>query len=233
VAANPVAAMTELLDNIFWHALTGPQAKFAAGAGDARRYAVGFSPIVGFANAERPNFDALAPYCTSDDHFYCDGWSGPVPTGWNVDSESTMFKMVWDATIPAADEAPEAIPIVTAHLPQVLALATLTRPGPFGPRTIELGEYFGCFDGERLMAMAGERSCAGDLHEISGVCTHPDYQGRGLARRLMVKLIRRQMQRGKTPFLHVMRDNLGARQLYERMGFRNYRESVVRVVSPI
>jgi GNAT superfamily N-acetyltransferase len=225
--------MSDLLDNIFWHALTGPQAKFATGAGDARRYAVGFSPIVGFADVERPNFDALAPYCTPDDHFYCDGWSGPVPAGWNIESESTMFKMVWDATMPPTDEAPDAIPIASAHLPQVLALATLTRPGPFGPRTIELGEYFGCFDGERLMAMAGERSCAGDLHEISGVCTHPDYQGRGLARRLMVKLIRRQMQRGKTPFLHVMRDNLGARQLYERMGFRNYRESVVRVVSPI
>ena len=26
------------------------------------------------------------------------------------------------------------------------------------------------------------------LREISGVCTHPDYQGRGYARRLMTKL---------------------------------------------
>jgi len=63
------------------------------------------------------------------------------------------------------------------------------------------------------------------------VCTHPDAQGRGLARRLMAKLIRRQMQRGETPFLHVMRDNARARALYERMGFRVYRESVVRVLS--
>ena len=79
--------------------------------------------------------------------------------------------------------------------------------------------------------MAGERSYAGTLREISGVCTHPDFQGRGLAKRLMLKLIRREMLRNETPFLHVMRDNVGARQLYERMGFRNYREVVVRVVS--
>jgi predicted GNAT family acetyltransferase len=47
----------------------------------------------------------------------------------------------------------------------------------------------------------------------------------------MLKLIRRQMQRDETPFLHVMHDNANARRLYERMGFRDYRESVVRVIS--
>ncbi len=81
------------------------------------------------------------------------------------------------------------------------------------------------------MAMAGERMHAGTLHEISGVCTHPDFQGRGLARRLMNKLILRQMQRQETPFLHVMRDNGNAHRLYERMGFRVHHEIVVRVVS--
>ena len=79
--------------------------------------------------------------------------------------------------------------------------------------------------------MAGERMHAGSLREISGVCTHPGFQGRGLARRLMMKLIRRQRLRGETPFLHVMSGNAGARALYERMGFRLYRESVVRVIS--
>ena len=223
--------MKHLLDNIFWHTLIGAHAKFASGAGSARRYATGFSPIVGFADAGRPDFDALRPYCATDEHFYCDGWSGVVPAGWTMDAESTMFKMIWQGAMPQTDEAPEAIPIGPEHLPQVLELAALTRPGPFGPRTIELGEYFGCFDGPRLMAMAGERTCAAALREISGVCTHPDYQGRGLARRLMAKLIRRQMQRNETPFLHVMRDNDSAHRLYQRMGFCDYRESVVRVVS--
>jgi predicted GNAT family acetyltransferase len=142
-----------------------------------------------------------------------------------------MFKMVWDGTMPEADPAPDALPLGPEHAQQAFELAQLTRPGPFGLRTIELGEYFGYFQGKRLIAMAGERMHAGNLREISGVATHPNHQGRGLAKRLMLKIIRRQLLRNETPFLHVMSNNTGARGLYERMGFRNYKESVVRVVS--
>ncbi len=220
-----------LLDNIMWHALTGPHAKFASGSNGARRYAPGFSPIVGFADMERPDFAALAPYCEPDEHFYCAGWSGAAPPGWSIDVESAMHKMVWAVPMPAADSARDAVRLRTEHVPAMLDLVALTQPGPFGPRTIELGEYFGIFDGTRLVAMAGERMCAGPLREISGVCTHPEFQGRGHARRLMEHLIRRQMQRHETSFLHVMHDNMNARDIYARMGFRSYREVVVRVVS--
>jgi GNAT superfamily N-acetyltransferase len=223
--------MLQLLDNITWNALSGTQARFAAGAGAARRYAAGFSPILGFADPGDPDFDALAPYCESGERFYTDGWFGAARPEWQVDVESTMFKMLWEGGLPETDEAPEALPLGPQHAEQALELALLTRPGPFGPRTLELGEYFGCFEGGRLVAMAGERMQAGALREISGVCTHPDFQGRGYARRLMRKLIRRELMRGETPFLHVMRDNAGARALYRRMGFRDHRETVVRVVS--
>ena len=223
--------MTHLLDNIFWHALSGPQAKFAEGDHAARRYAHGFSAIVAFADQLRPDLSALAAFCEPGEHFYTEGWTGAALAGWQIEVESTMFKMIWEADMPAADEASDAVPLNAKHAPQALELAELTNPGPFGLRTIELGEYFGVFDGPRLIAMAGERSYAGTLREISGVCTHPDFQGRGLAKRLMLKLIRREMLRNETPFLHVMRDNISARQLYERMGFRNYKETVVRVIS--
>lgn len=224
--------MKRLLDNIVWNALAGPQARFAEGSGAARRYARGFSPIVGFADQARPDFDALARHCDPGEHFYCDGWSGPAPDGWHVEAETTMFKMVWEAPRPESDAAPDAVRLRPEHYPQALDLATLTKPGPFGPRTPELGEYFGVFEGDRLVAMAGERMQAGSLREISGVCAHPDFQGRGLARRLMEKLVLRQMRRGETPFLHVMSANANARRLYARMGFRDYREAVVRVVAP-
>jgi len=220
-----------LLGNIVWHALSGPHSIHATGTADARRYAAGFSPIVGFADVEHPNFDGLTPYCEPGEHFYCDGWTGLAPATWRIELESTMFKMVWDDAMPD-DIAPEAVRLDARHNAQALDLALLTRPGPFGPRTIELGEYFGFFDGPRLIAMAGERMAAGTLREISGVCTHPDFQGHGMARRLMGKLLRRQLQRGETPFLHVMRENTGARGLYRRMGFRDHLESVVRVISP-
>jgi ribosomal protein S18 acetylase RimI-like enzyme len=176
--------MLQLLDNIAWHTLTGAQARFAAGSGGARRYARGFSPIIGFMEPGRPDFAALAPHCDEGEHFYCDGWSGAMPAGWHVEAETT-----------------------------------------------ELGDYLGVFDDGRLVAMAGERMHAATLREISGVCTHPQHQGRGLARRLMLELVRRQLQRGETPFLHVMRDNVGAHTLYQRMGFSDHCDSVVRVVA--
>ena len=223
--------MAELLDNIFWHTLTGPHARFAAGAGHARRYAAGFSPILGFATVDRPDFDALRPYCSPGERFYCGGWAGPMPGGWTLEAESLMCCMRWEGTPPGEDDLPDAVRLTSSHAPEALALAQLTNPGPFGLRTIELGEYYGCFEAGRLIAMAGERMHAGELREVSGVCTHPDFQGRGYARRLMIKVMRRELARGEIPFLHVMSANATARHLYERLGFRVYHEQVVRVVA--
>jgi ribosomal protein S18 acetylase RimI-like enzyme len=222
--------MYPLLDNIMWNCLSGPHAKFAAGEGDVRRYAQGFSPILGFAHPEQPDFAALEKICAPGESFYCDIWTGTPPRGWQIEKEATMFKMVWSAAIPEMDAAPDAVALRPEHAAQAAALAKLTNPGPFGLRTPELGEYFGYFDGDRLIAMAGERFCAGGLQEVSGICTHPDFQGRGLAKKLTLKLIRRQMQRGKTTFLHVMSHN-PARALYEKWGFRVYRDTTCRVIS--
>ncbi len=225
--------MDQLLGNIFWHALSGPHACFATGSERARRYAPGFSPIVGFPDPAAPDFASLRPFCEAGEHFYCDGWTGPAPDGWRIEAESTMYRMVWTGDAPAGDAAPDAVPLRGEHAMQAVELATLMKPGPFGPRTIELGDYFGYVDdGGRLVAMAGERLAAPGLREISGVCVHPDAQGRGLARRLMEKLILRQLQRGETPCLHVMRANSAAHELYLRMGFADWRETPVRVITP-
>ncbi|HEV2221209.1 MAG TPA: GNAT family N-acetyltransferase [Casimicrobiaceae bacterium] len=217
--------------NIAWHALTGPQARHAAGTGDARRYAPGLSPIVAFADVERPDFNALAPYCEPGEQLYCAGWTGDAPDGWRVEAESTMRQMVWEAPMPMVDYARPPVQLGPGHAERMLDLADLTHPGPFGPRTVELGEYFGVLDGRRLVAMAGERMHADGFREISGVCTHPDFQGRGLARHLVATLVRRQLARNELPFLHVMRDNVNAHRVYEGMGFRDHREVAVRIVS--
>ncbi len=223
--------MGTLLDNIMWNCMAGPHAHFATGAGDVRRYAPGFSAIVGCRDPERPEFATLARYSEPGEGFYIDIWSGTPPAGWQIAREARMFKMIWDAPAPDVDAAPDAIPLRPEHAAQAVELARLTNPGPFGIRTPELGEYFGYFDGARLIAMAGERMCAGDLHEVSGICTHPDFRGRGLARKLTLKLVHRQIRRGKTPFLHVLSHNAAARALYAKMGFRDYLETLVRVIT--
>lgn len=221
---------THILDNAVWHALAGPHARFACGTDAARRYAPGFAPVIGFPDLEAPDFSALIPFTTPGEHLYCDGWSGPAPTGWGIVSESVMRKMIWTAAMPVSDPAPEAILLGAQHAEAALALAALTRPGPFSARTIALGEYVGIVDGTRLVAMAGARTGVAGWSEISGVCTHPDFQGSGIARRLVLKLIRRQLLRGEMPFLRVTRDNSGAGHLYRQMGFSLYRESVARIL---
>lgn len=221
----------EILDNVFWHCLTGPHAAYSSGTDAARRYAAGFSPIVAFADIAHPDFAALAPFSEPEEALYCAGWSGPAPAGWRIDAESTMYQMVWAGELPASGDALATVRLGSEHVAQVLDLVGVTRPGPFAARTIELGEYYGVFDAGLLVAMAGERTIAGPWREISGVCTLPAFQGRGLARRLVEQLIRLQRGRGQTPFLHVVRENTHAGQFYQRMGFVRRLEQVVRVVS--
>lgn len=223
--------MHALLDNVFWGALTGVHARFAAGEGGVRRYARGFSPIAAFEDQRHPDFDALVACVLPDEMVYMDGIDVPLPAGWRLDVETKMFKMVWQGGTPDRDPGFAPVPLGAGHRDEAMALATLTRPGPFGPRTIELGDYFGVFHEGRLVAMAGERTHVEAFHEVSGVCTHPDHQGRGLARKLVAHLVARHVARGETSFLHVMSANTGARALYDRMGFRDYREVGVRAVT--
>ena len=224
--------MTSPLDNIFWHTLNGAHAAFSSGTATARRYAQGFSPIVAFADQVRPDFAALLPFCAPGEQFYVSCWNDETASDWQIVAESTMYRMVWDAPPLALEGEEDFVALGPEHVAQAMELAALTKPGPFGPRTMELGDYFGCIVDGRLAAMAGERAQAGNFREISGVCTHPDFQGRGLARRLMAKLINRGMQRGETPFLHVMCHNEGAHRLYLKMGFRDHAMSVSNVVAP-
>lgn len=224
--------MSDTLDHLFWRALSGTQSRFSLGGETARRMAPGLPPMIGFADELRPDFAALLPLCAEGESFFCENSTAPVPPGWREDMASTMVKMVWDAPAPSATPGgPVLVPLTAAHIDTMLVLATLTRPGPFGPRTPELGQYLGVFQGSQLVAMAGERLQAGSLREISGVCTHPDAQGQGLARELVNALVRRQLACGQTPVLHVMSANTGARGLYRRMGFREHREAVVRVLT--
>ena len=219
------------LSNIVWHSLDGPQSHLSAGTDRIRRFAPGFSQLIGARERERPALDELASYCAADERFYVLGWRGMPPPGWQVDVEAEVDQLVWERPAPEAMDERDLVRLDASHVARMIALTELTHPGPFAERTIEFGEYYGILDGERLLAMAGERMHAGRLREISAVCTHPDAQGRGLARRLMNRLLRLQIGRGQIPFLHVMADNSHARAMYERMGFRHHQRLACRVVS--
>jgi predicted GNAT family acetyltransferase len=113
----------------------------------------------------------------------------------------------------------ELVKLTDADAPEMLALATLTEPGPFLARTHAMGSFLGIRIAGRLAAMAGERFRFPGYTELSGVCTHPDFRGRGFARTLSAAVSANIESRSERPFLHAWKSNLAAISLYESLGF--------------
>jgi predicted GNAT family acetyltransferase len=133
--------------------------------------------------------------------------------------ESRVTQMMRSERAPLPEGDVDASILGPADVPEMLSLVELTKPGPFRPRTIELGTYIGLRLSGRLVAMAGERLWIGDFREVSAVCTHPDVQGRGYARALIHRVINRMLCAGHTPILHVESANKRAIELYASLGF--------------
>lgn len=112
------------------------------------------------------------------------------------------------------------VPLDKQHTAEMVELAKLTKPGPFGLRTIEFGHYYGIFDQDKLVAMTGQRLHPQQYTEVSAVCTHPEHLGKGYASALVQHQVQLILQQGQVPFLHVRGDNNRAIALYERLGFR-------------
>ena len=142
------------------------------------------------------------------------------PAGWEIVQRDTMRQMHCAKLVPAPNSRIERLGPV--DVPAMVELVQLTDPGPFGPRTIEFGDYYGIRDGGRLVAMAGERIHPGPYAEVSAVCTHPDYRGRGYAAALVSAVSAGMVARGDRPMLHVRFDNPAA-HVYEQVGFTTER----------
>ena len=143
-----------------------------------------------------------------------------LPPDWEMVQSGEMYQMICETPAHYGRASQIFRELTKADVPEMLALTKLTEPGPFLPRTIELGAYLGIHDSGSLVAMAGERLRLSGFTEISAVCTHPQYRGRGYGNALLTALIARIMRRGETPFLHVRTGNVTAVGLYEKLGFR-------------
>jgi ribosomal protein S18 acetylase RimI-like enzyme len=210
------------LDHPLWSSLTTLHRPLALGAGGMLRYPVDIAPFLAAPGNGSVSDAALATLVPPGDEVYLVGPAPEVPRGWRLDSLGEIVQMICDAPIADAG-SPEVVPLGEHERPAVVELAALVYPRYFRPRTTALGRYFGIFDGGRLAAMIGERMGMPGLRELSAVCTHPDFTGRGLARRLLAYLGNDLLARGTTPFLHVSPDNLRARRLYEQNGYRTRR----------
>ncbi len=142
-----------------------------------------------------------------------------LPRGWRLDPLEELAQLACDTPIALA-EGPEIVELGDADRADVLALTALVYPHYFRERTMDLGRYIGIRMDGRLAAMAGERLGTPEHREMSAICTHPDFNGHGFARRLTAQLTNDTLAAGRGPFLHVSQRNTRAKALYERLGYR-------------
>jgi ribosomal protein S18 acetylase RimI-like enzyme len=202
------------LDNPVRSSLAGPHARFAERRGNVLRYPVDVSPFL--ALPDEP--DAAGPGAL----LALAGVRVPAPDGWQVTLIGEGVQLV-EVDVEAADG--EVVRLGPGDVPEMLELAGRTKPGPFLPRTVELGSYLGIRRGGTLVAMAGERLHPPGWTEISAVCTDDAWRGLGFGSRLVRALVAGIRARGETAFLHALADN-AAIGLYEALGFRLRRGTV-------
>ena len=207
------------MDNPVWHSLSSEQRSFAIGTQHALRYPTDVAPFVAIAqsgvSAHNDALDLVAP----GEAVYFVGTAPRDLVGWAVLKESRILQMMWDSSTALSLDRIGIEELTAADAPAMVELTSLAFPGFFCSRTHELGRYCGIRDGALLVSMAGERMRATGFQEISGVCTHPRYVGRGYSAKLNTCMIESIRARGAQPFLHVSSDNERAQSLYRRLGF--------------
>ncbi|MFC7916682.1 GNAT family N-acetyltransferase [Streptomyces sp. NPDC057386] len=214
-----------VLDNPALASLTGPHARFAERRGRVLRYPVDVSPWTALPDEpDAGDWADLAALAGLGSEVPLPGHRGPVPDDWEITERIEGVQFVDDGLAAAPD--PEAVRLGPADVPEMTELVARTRPGPFLPRTVELGTYLGIRREGRLVAMAGERLHPPGWTEISAVCTDPSVRGQGLATRLVLAVAHGIRERGETPFLHTAAGNHNAIRLYDSLGFRLRRRTV-------
>jgi ribosomal protein S18 acetylase RimI-like enzyme len=224
--------MHTILTNPIWHSLTSHHADIALGDDLARRYPYELSPFGAVVNHDQAALDRLVELIPSGQNVSIfSAQSMCVDAAkWTIRRQMTLIQMIYDT--PAIVPTPTATisQLTNANVPAMRALVALTHPGPFMPRTIELGRYLAIWQAGQIAAMAGERMHPTGYREISAVCTHPDFQRRGYAKQLILQLAHDIQRAGELPFLHVASANASARALYEALGFKPHLELTVNVL---
>lgn len=236
-----------VLDRPAWMSLTGAHAPFAERRGHAVRYPGEVSPFAAFAPEAWPSpgtgpaggggaapgeagraWEDLADLIGPGGFCVLPGVGEEPPPGWEVLLVVPCVQMIGSGVQPAGD--PDAVRLGPGDVPEMLELVAATHPGPFEPRTIELGTYLGLRRRGALVAMAGERFRPPGWSEISAVCTAPGWEGQGLATRLVRAVAAEICRRGDTPFLHAAETNTNAIRLYEKLGFSHRRPMAFQAV---
>lgn len=211
------------LDNPAWSALTTCHAHLAIGGDAARRYPDQLTPIAAVATRDQRALDDLAGLVPPGDWISMpatlDDLVPLVRPPLSVKFTKTLVQMVCDHRVEVPPNGAGLCVLSEGDADDMMALVALTHPGPFRPRTWTLGTYVGIRVGGVLAAMGGQRMHLPGYREVSAICTHPEFRGRGYARTIIARLVSGIFDEGLTPFLHVQEENAGAQEVYRGLGF--------------
>lgn len=211
------------LDRPVWSSLTTYHAPLSEGNSLARRFVPDVNLFISARDDSPEAVAALAELVEpGQSAFILQAPAIVLPPGFVEVKSAQGVQMVLTAggRDISGGSAADIVTLTEKDAPEMLALATLTEPGPFLTRTHTMGHFRGVRIDRRLAAMAGERMRFPGYTEVSGVCTHPDFRGHGLARRLSAAVVAGIQARGERAFLHAWKTNVAAISLYESLGFR-------------
>jgi len=217
--------MENVLDNPAWNALISGNKHLSFGTAQVKYFDKDVSPFAAFVKNTPEHFRQLfelIPYNRLA--LLVSPLELNIPESWKTLQVIKGLQMVYHNSGQQDTANQELIPLTDEHVPEMVALARLTNPGPFESGTIKFGHYFGIFENEKLVAMAGQRLHIYNYAEISAVCTHPDHAGKGYARQLMAHQVKRIHSAGCIPILHVKHENDRAIRMYEHLGFQTRKE---------
>ncbi len=213
--------MEEVLYNPVYNALLSGDTHLSLGTGEVRWFDEEVSPFAGFRDHYHRGFDDLyQSFPPGRNILYATPQLIKEPKGWHLRAEIKGLQFIYTGEPTTGDQPLKPVALYNENVAEMSQLAALTKPGPFGARTIEFGHYFGIFENGQLVAMTGQRLHVGNNTEISAVCTHPAHLGKGFAAALMQHQMNLILSHGGIPFLHVREDNSRAIALYERLGFK-------------
>jgi predicted GNAT family acetyltransferase len=223
-------ASTHPLDHPIWNALTTRQQALAEGGALVRRYPPAIGPFAAMMDMSAQSFAALGALMSQSDvavMFTPD----PVtpPAEFKILLAETGEQMIGTPAASSIRDV-EIVTLGADDVPAMMELTKLTNPGPFAPRTHELGTFLGIRIDGQLVAMAGERMKPANYTEMTAVCVHPSHRGRCYAQVLLAAISRQIAARGEIPFLHVFSNNTSAIALYRRQGMEIRRRLYVTVL---
>ena len=212
--------MSHPLDNPIWNALNTGSQTLSSGTDRVRLINRDMGFFAGMPAYDPENLDELYDFLETGQRVIL------FPPGhldldekWKVHNDHELLQMVCEGDFSTLDPSTEILPLNDSHVPEMLTLTQLTKPGPFLNKTIAFGDYFGFFSEGKLVSMAGSRLSPSPYTEVSAVCTHPGFAGKGISRKVMPFVLQRIQQRGNIPFLHLYPENTPAFKLYSKLGF--------------